>query len=35
MGCLALIGDNSSIPYSNADFETTQTFLEFLDSEHL
>ena len=35
MGCLALLGDNSSNPYPNSDFETTETFLEFLASEKL
>ena len=29
MGCLALLGDNSSIPYFDTKFETTETFLEF------
>ena len=35
MGCLCLIGDNSSIPYPNTKFETTETYLEFLKSSEV
>ena len=35
MGCLALLGDNSSIPYPNENFDTTEDFLNLLQLEEL